>query len=58
MPAKSRKQRITAAIAKHSPEKLYKRNIGMLSMSKKQLGEFARKKAIDGARHNSHKKGY
>ena len=50
MPAKSEQQRIAAAIAKHHPEKLYKRNVGMLSMSKKELGEFARKKVVDGTR--------
>ena len=31
------------AIAKHEPKKLYKRNKGMLKMSKEQLSEFARK---------------
>ena len=37
------KQRIVAAIAEHHPEKLYKRNRGMLKMSKEQLSDFARK---------------
>ncbi len=36
-------QRITAAIAKHHPSKLYKRNRGMLKMTKEQLSDFARK---------------
>ncbi len=58
MPSVSEKQRVTAAIAKHSPEKLYKRNRGMLSMSKKQLGDYARKKVVAGAKHSSRKKGY
>jgi len=41
MPATSRDQQITAAIAEHHPEKLYKRNRGMLNMSKTQLHHFA-----------------
>ena len=44
MPAKSEKQRKAAAIAKHAPEKLYKRNKAMKKMTKKQLGDYARKK--------------
>lgn len=41
MPAQSKKQRKAIAIAEHHPEKLYKRNRGLLSMSKKQMHEFA-----------------
>ena len=41
MPAKSKVQRMAMAIAEHSPGKLYKRNIGLLDMSRKQLHEFA-----------------
>ena len=41
MPAKSKKQQQMMAIAKHAPEKLYKKNKGVLKMSKKQLSEFA-----------------
>ncbi len=41
MPAISRNQRITAAIAKHHPEQLYSRNRGMLSMSNTQLHHYA-----------------
>jgi len=41
MPAKSKKQRQMMAIAEHQPEKLYKRNVGVLKMTKEQLGEFA-----------------
>ena len=37
----SKDQRRTAAIALHHPDKLFKRNRGMLSMSKDQLHEFA-----------------
>lgn len=37
----SEDQRIAAAIAKHHPSKLYKRNRGMLKMSNKQLHEFS-----------------
>ena len=41
MPAKSKVQRKVMAIALHHPEKLHKRNIGLLDMSRKQLHEFA-----------------
>jgi len=41
MPAKSKKQRKAMAIAQHHPSKLYKKNRGLLKMSKKQLHEFA-----------------
>jgi hypothetical protein len=44
MPAVSEKQRVAMAIAEHAPSKLYKRNRGMLSMSKKQLHDFSTKK--------------
>ena len=43
MPAVSEKQRIAAAIAKHQPEKLYKRNRGMLKMSKGDLSDYTRR---------------
>ena len=41
MPAKSKKQRRAMAIAEHHPEKLYKRNRGMLEMEKSELHDFA-----------------
>jgi len=41
MPAVSKSQRRLAAIAKHHPGKLYKRNRGVLKMSQKQLGHYA-----------------
>jgi len=41
MPAESKKQRRAMAIAKHSPEKLYRRNKGLAKMSKKELHKFA-----------------
>jgi hypothetical protein len=41
MPAVSEKQRVAMAIAKSHPEKLYKRNAGMLKMSKAQLSDYA-----------------
>ncbi len=41
MPATSRLQRRAAAIAKHEPEKLYKRNRGLLSMNKKDLSHYS-----------------
>ncbi len=40
MPAKSKAMRRAMAIAEHQPQKLYKRNRGLLKMSKKQLHEF------------------
>lgn len=39
----SEAQRITAAIAKHHPEKLKKKNRGMLKMSSEELGKMAKK---------------
>lgn len=44
MPSKSKAQRKLMAIAEHAPEKLYKRNRGVLKMSKKQLSEYAKTK--------------
>ena len=41
MPATSRKQQQLFAIAEHSPEKLHKRNRGLLAMSHEQLHDFA-----------------
>jgi hypothetical protein len=41
MPAKSKKQRRSMAIAEHNPDQLYARNKGMLKMKKKQLHDFA-----------------
>ena len=41
MPAKSKKQQIAMAIAEHHPEELFERNKAMLSMTHKQLHEFA-----------------
>ena len=41
MPAKSEKQRMMMAIAEHHPSKLYKKNRGVLKMSKYQLSECA-----------------
>ena len=41
MPAVSKKQRIAMAIAEHHPSQLYKRNKGMLKMSKEQLHDYA-----------------
>lgn len=42
MPALSKAQRRVMAIAKHHPDRLYKRNRGLLKMSNKQLSDFAR----------------
>lgn len=44
MPATSEKQRMAMAIALHHPDKLYKRNRSILSMSKDELHKFATKK--------------
>ncbi len=44
MPAKSKAQRKAAAIAKHHPSKLFKRNKGLKKMTKTQLGHIARTK--------------
>ena len=41
MPATSAKQQMMMAIAEHHPEKLYRKNRGVLKMSKKKLSEFA-----------------
>ena len=41
MPAKSVAQREVMAIAEHHPEKLYKKNRGLLRMTHQQLHEFA-----------------
>jgi len=41
MPAVSRKQQQATAIAEHAPAKLYKRNRGLLGMTKGQLHDFA-----------------
>ena len=41
MPAKSKAQRRAMAIAKHHPEKLYKRNRDMLKMKDEDLSDFA-----------------
>lgn len=41
MPSKSQVQRIAMAIAEHHPDKLYKRNRGLLKMSHSQLHEYA-----------------
>lgn len=46
MPAKSEKQRQMMAIAEHHPSKLYKRNKGVLKMSKAQLSEYASTKNL------------
>ena len=60
MPAVSDAQRRLMAIAEHSPDKLYPRNRGLLSMSHEQLHDFAstrerglpkRKHAVPGALH-------
>lgn len=41
MPAVSKAQQVAMAIAEHHPDKLNKKNKGLLKMSHKQLHEFA-----------------
>jgi len=41
MPAKSKAQQKAMAIAEHNPKQLYKRNKGLLKMTKTQLSDFA-----------------
>lgn len=41
MPAVSKAQRAAAAIAEHHPEKLHKKNRGLLKMGKKELHKYA-----------------
>ena len=41
MPAVSKKQREMMAIAEHHPEKLFKRNKGVLDMSHQQMHDYA-----------------
>jgi len=41
MPSRSQVQQIAMAIAEHHPEKLYKKNRGLLKMSHQQLHDFA-----------------
>lgn len=41
MPAKSVAQQQAAAIAKHHPEKLYKRNRSLLGMTDEQLSHYS-----------------
>ena len=41
MPSLSKAQRRVAAIAEHNPDKLYKRNRGMLGMGKEELHIYA-----------------
>lgn len=46
MPAVSEAQRRVMAIAEHHPTKLYKKNRGLLKMSKSQLHDFASTKGL------------
>lgn len=41
MPAKSKAQRKMMGIAEHHPEKLYKKNKGVLKMSKGEMHKYA-----------------
>lgn len=41
MPSTSKAQQEAMAIAEHTPDKLYKRNKGLLKMTKGQLHDFA-----------------
>lgn len=46
MPSVSTAQRIAMAIAEHNPSKLYKKNKGLLKLSKSQLHDFASTKGL------------
>lgn len=46
MPAVSEEQRRLFAIAEHNPEKLYKKNRGLLNLGRKKLHEFASTKGL------------
>jgi len=54
MPSVSRSQQAATAIAEHSPEKLYKRNVGLRAMTKQQLREFASTKRTGLPEHVPH----
>lgn len=56
MPAKSKAQRQAMAIAEHHPEKLYKRNRGLIGMTKEELHDFASTKESGLSRKTSKKK--
>ena len=45
MPSTSKDQAVAMRIAEHAPDKLYKRNQGLLKMSKSQLHDFAATKS-------------
>ena len=47
MPAVSKDQQKAMAIAEHAPGKLYKRNSGLLKMSKSSLHDFAATKTAN-----------
>ncbi len=47
MPAKSKAQQQLMAIAEHDPEKLYKKNRGILRMTQQQMHDFASTSAKD-----------
>ncbi len=56
MPALSKSMRQAAAIALHHPEKLYKRNRGLLGMTQEQLHHYASTKEKGLTLHKHHKK--
>jgi len=60
MPAKSQAQRKAMGIAEHHPEELYKRNKGMLSMSKSELHDYAstKEKGLPERRGKKKRKGF
>jgi len=55
MPSVSPEQRTSMAIAEHEPQKLYKRNRGMLKMSRSQLHDFASTKGLGGLKKQGEK---
>jgi len=57
MPAVSEKQRKLMAIAEHHPEKLHKKNRGVLKMSHEQLHDYAATSNIKKPRKGMHSGG-
>jgi hypothetical protein len=57
MPSVSQSQQIAMAIAEHEPNKLYKRNKGLLNMNHQQLHDFAATKRKDLPKYKMNHKG-
>lgn len=53
MPASSKAQQAIFAIGLHSPEKLHKKNRGILSMSRGDMSDYAETKTKDLPKHST-----